>query len=108
MGPGGAGGAGGEAGEATGGATTGGSNSGGSGALPDSGVSGTGGTGGTTGEPGGEGGEAISDRNAKDIESDSSCGCRVPGDSRRSDLPALLALALGAAVLRRRRRPTLN
>jgi hypothetical protein len=105
-GGGGPGGAGGEGGEATGGTAPGGSSSGGSGNLPDSGVGrgGTSNTGGTAGDLGGEGGEADTDRNAKDIESDGSCGCRVPGDSRRSDLPALLALALGVAALKRRRR----
>ncbi len=98
---------GGAAGEATGGSSRGGSSSGGMSILPDSGVSGTSGTGGTSGtsgDSGGEGGEAVTDRHAKDIESDSSCGCRIPGTPRQSALPTLLALALSTAALGRRRR----
>jgi MYXO-CTERM domain-containing protein len=87
----------GEGGEPTGGrAPEGGSNTGARG--------GTSPTSGTTGNAGGEGGGANDeDRDRRAINTDSTCGCRVPGKETRGTLPALLVLLLGLATLRRRR-----
>jgi MYXO-CTERM domain-containing protein len=99
---------GGEGGEATGGARQGGTGTG-----ATAGRSGTmGGMSGTSGGTIGEGGEAgegegeggTKPRHASDINTDSTCGCRVPGKSSQGEAPLFLALALGAAALRRRSR----
>jgi len=82
---------GGEGGESTGGTARGGSS--------------TGGTSGTSGDLGGEGGEGVGTlRRPKRVGPGSGCGCRVPGRTSQSELPALLVFALGAGVLTRRRR----
>jgi subtilisin-like proprotein convertase family protein len=83
---------GGEGGEATGGRARGGSS--------------TGGTSGTSSDLGGEGGEGVGGtrRRIPRASADSGCGCRVPGERKHSDLPALLVFALGLGVAARRRR----
>jgi MYXO-CTERM domain-containing protein len=84
----------------------GGETTGGTGARGGASTGGTGAMGGTSGDPGGEGGEAVDQprRTPKPSGADTGCGCRVPGGSSRSELPALLVLALGAGIFARRRR----